>query len=797
MQNNQDIEFKKIQEEYKKLTRENIKLKRLLVQNNIEISIEENSGPANITAQNTPNISFSTADKIKIYRSLFRGRENIYAKRWESKNGRAGYSPACANEWNRHFCQKPKIKCAECNNRKLLPITDQLIYDHLKGDNFIGIYPLLEDETCYFLAIDFDKDYWKEDTKAFTLICQETNIPYAIELSQSGNGAHIWIFFSQAIPANLARKLGSALLTKAMQKRHQISLASYDRLFPNQDTMPKGGFGNLIASPLQGSRRKENKSIFLDDNLSPIKDQWDFLNNIRKLSFFEANVLVKQFVTHGEIIDIRDTQTNEEEADPWVTKILRSKIPIINEPLPSSIKIVLANLVYIDITSLPSTLINILKKLAAFQNPEFYKAQAMRLPTYSKPRVIGCAEEFSKYLGLPRGCLEDVKTTLREYSISPDMTDETFAGNKIKARFNGTLKPEQKTAISALQKENFGILAATTGFGKTVIAAKMIAKRKTNTLILVHRQQLMDQWQEQLSLFLNISSDEIGIIGGGKNKPTKKIDVAMLQSLFRKGEINPIVSQYGQIIVDECHHISAFSFEQVLKRVKAKYVLGLTATPIRKDGHHPIIIMQCGPILFKTNAKDSIKQSPFEHVVNFRYTDFQKEISATTQINDIFIAMIENEKRNELIFNDVITSLEQKRSPLLLTERTQHLEYFETRLRPFVKNLLVLKGGMGKKQREAVYNKIAKIPDDEERLIIATGRYIGEGFDNARLDTLFLTMPISWQGTLQQYIGRLHRNHDNKKDVIVYDYVDQFIPTLDRMYKKRLKKYKAIGYKIT
>jgi len=737
--------------------------------------------------------------KIKTYRSLFKGREDVFAKRWETKNGKTGYSPVCANEWDKNFCKKPKIKCGECQNRKLLSITEKVIYNHLAGNTFIGFYPLLEDETCWLLAVDFDKDNWPQDAKEFAESCKQFCIPYAFERSQSGNGAHIWIFFNQKIPASLARKLGCALLTNAMQRRHQIKLSSYDRFFPNQDTLPKGGFGNLIALPLQGNRRKENKSIFLDHNFEPFADQWKFLNNLQKVSPHEVTQLVNDFSAHNKIIDIRKTQDDDSEiSDPWVSsKNSQSGKLIFKEPLPASIKVTLANLVYIESSQLPSPIINQLKKIAAFQNSEFYKAQAMRLPTYDKPRIISCAEEFPRHIGLPRGCLNDALNLLRQHSIVPELFDETLQGSAIEAVFKGNLRPNQLDAISALKKSNIGILAASTGFGKTVLAAFMIAQRKVNTLILVHRQQLMDQWQEKLSLFLNKESKQIGIIGGGKNKPTGEIDIAMLQSLFRKGEVNELVKNYGHVIVDECHHISAFSFEQVLKQVKAKYVLGLTATPIRKDGHHPIIIMQCGQILYRDSIKNSTTISSFSHVVKFRITNFFFQVDNTNRaFNDIYAAMIADEKRNEFIFNDILEALKNKRSPLLLTERTQHLEYWENKLKNHVKNILVLKGGIGKKQRHNIYQKIASIPPHEERLIIATGRYVGEGFDDARLDTLFLTTPISWHGTLQQYIGRLHREYDNKHDVIVYDYVDKQIPMIERMFNKRLKKYQALGYEI-
>lgn len=315
--------------------------------------------------------------------------------------------------------------------------------------------------------------------------------------------------------------------------------------------------------------------------------------------------------------------------------------------------------------------------------------------------------------------------------------------------------------------------------------------------VLVHRRQLMDQWVEKLASFLNISPEEIGQFGGGKKKVTGVVDVDILQSLNRKGEIKQMVAEYGQVIVDECHHVSAFTFEQVLKRVRAKYVVGLTATPVRKDGHHPIIVMQCGPIRFKETDKKASATRPFRHIVIPKNTYFKLPAELTDpSIQDIYACLVDDRGRNDLIFNDLLKTLEMGRSPLFLTERVEHLESFASRLRGVVRNVIVLKGGTGSKERKTLADQIKAIPEQEERVLIATGRYIGEGFDDARLDTLFLAMPISWRGTLQQYAGRLHRLHENKRVVRVYDYVDIHVPVLMRMYRKRIKGYKAIGYSI-
>ena len=737
----------------------------------------------------------STKDKITLFRGLFRGREDVYPVRWEARTGKFGYSPACYNEWKRPLCVKPRMKCSDCENRELVPVTDESIQDHLTGKHTIGVYALLPDETCWFLAVDFDKSSWKADATAFLKTCEEIGVPAVLERSRSGDGGHIWIFFDSLIQAVLARKLGSAILTYTMERYPQLGLDSYDRFFPSQDTMPKGGFGSLIALPLQRMPRDKGNSVFLDKDFNPYSDQWAFLSGIQKMRKEDVETIVYEAQRNGKIIGVRMSLTEDGNEDPWTLPPSGRKTEkMVEGPLPEKIGIVTGNMVYIEKKGLPPGIINQLIRLAAFQNPEFYKSQAMRLSTYGKPRIISCTEDFDKFIGLPRGCLDEALEFFKSHGIIAEIRDERLPGMPIEADFNGELRPMQKEAVSELLKHDIGVLSAPTAFGKTTMAAYIIAKRKTNTLVLVHRRLLMDQWHERLKTFLN--TDSIGRIGGGRDKKTGLIDIGMIQSLGYKGVVKDLVAEYGQIIVDECHHISAFSFEQVLKQAKAKYVIGLTATPVRKDGHHPIIIMQCGPIRFRVDAKRQARERPFEHIVIPRHTSFRAPETEADGIQAVYASMMRDKQRNDLIFDDLLSALEDGCSPLLLTERTEHVDEFAERLKGFAKNVIVLKGGAGKKQRKALAEQMAFIPDEEERVLIATGRYIGEGFDDARLDTLFLAMPISWHGTLQQYAGRLHRLHDNKKLVQIYDYVDINVPMLMRMFNKRLKGYQAIGYSI-
>jgi len=757
----------------------------------------------------------SSAEKIALFRSLFKGREDVYALRWESrKSGKSGFQPACRNEWIKGLCRKREIRCGECPARDFLPVSDAVIRKHLQGldaevkskrvvhrDFAVGVYPLLSNETCWFLVVDFDKESWKEDVAAFKDAGDRFNIPVAIELSRSGSGAHAWIFFSEPLPAVTSRRLGTLLITETLDHRPEIGFGSYDRLFPSQDTLPEGGLGNLIALPLQHKSRETGNTLFLDAAFIPYLDQWAFLSTVRRPSKREVDNIVEEAQQRGEIMGVRIPVTEEADEEPWKIPLSQQMDdPVVRGQLPEKIQIILGDLIYIEKKTLPSVLKSRLIRLSAFQNPEFYRAQAMRLSTYGKPRIISCAEDFKEYIGLPRGCLEETLELLKSLRISAVIKDERNAGKPISVHFKGILRSEQELAAKAILVHDIGVLAAATAFGKTVVGARLIADRAANTLVLVHRRQLLDQWAAQLSEFLDLTPDQIGQIGSGKREPTGFIDIALIQSLNRKGTVDDSVGDYGHLIVDECHHIPASSFERVVRRSRARYVLGLSATVTRKDGHHPIIFMQCGPVRFCVTAKQGAKMHPFIHRAIFRETRFKMEPSSNFKkltIHEVYNSLIGDHSRNMLIFEDVMKSIvEEKRSPILITERKDHLRMFEEKFRPLLKNVMTFSGGTAQKQRNALSEQLKSIPDDEERLLIATGKYLGEGFDDARLDTLFLTMPISWKGTLAQYAGRIHRTHYNKKEVRIYDYVDSRVPMLVRMHKRRLRGYKALGYEI-
>ncbi len=738
----------------------------------------------------TETKAISYEQKVKIFMNVFKGRTDLYAKRWISnKTGKSGYSPVCRNEFS-YKCEKPKVKCNECQFKELIPLTEDVILKHLRGEITIGIYPLLPGDLCNFLAIDFDKKTYEEDVTEFWNICDEFNIPVYVERSRSGNGAHIWIFFEESMPARLARKMGNILLTKTMQKT-SLDLDSYDRLFPNQDTMPKGGFGNLISLPFQGESSKNGNTVFVNKYFETEKNQISILSNIKKMK-------------SDEIYAFTDKNKEDDYNEPEVEEILGDdEVPrkdnIKDVIFTNDIECIFSNQLYIKKLKLFANELTYLKRLASFTNPEFYEKQRIRLPIYKTPRIITCFEEDERFLKLPRGCIGKIKEICNISKVKLIIKDMREKGEQIDYEFNGKLNKKQEKAMKKLLEYDIGVLCAHTGFGKTVVGAKIISELKTNTLVIVNRNNLLEQWREKLSYFLNINKKEIGQIGASKEKINGKLDVASFQSLFKKDNLEELIKGYGLVIIDECHHVAAFSFEKVLNTIKSKHVYGLTATPTRKDGWHKIIYMQCGDIRIRVNNREVDQSKTIEHTVIVRKTNYRypiTEIKDKIQISDIFNDMSHNVFRNSIIIEDIKKCVSDGRVPIVLTERVEHLEVLKQALKDLDVPVVIYKGSMGKKKAKEIQDILSEADkNNKPRIILATSSSIGEGFDDSRLDTLFLTMPVSWKGRIIQYVGRLHREHEDKEKVIVYDYLDN-MAVLEKMYNRRLKGYKIAGYEI-
>lgn len=791
-------------DELSRLRAENARLRALLARHGIAADEPEP----------TPRKSvLSLEEKVALFRNLFQGREDVFARRWFSPTtGKSGYQPVCAREWSREYCDKKKFKCTECPNREFQPLGYDDIYRHLEGKDpngrdVIGVYAILPDNTCQFLCCDFDdkscEHGYQKDVMAYVGVCRDWGIPAYIERSRSGNGAHVWILFNEPVKARTARGLGNAILTEAMEREGRMSFKSYDRFFPNQDFIPAGGFGNLVALPLQGRARKEGNSVFVNDDFVPFADQWSYLQNMEKMSVAEVERLVSRY-DKGPLGEL----SKSSESTPWERPLPK---PMSTADFPKHITIVRSSGIYIPTKGLSAKAVNHLKRLAAFKNPEFYAKLGMRLPVYNLPRIISCSEIKDDYLMLPRGCEEAAVDFFKSNGVEVGIEDKTNPGQRIDVEFMGSLYEEQQRAIEALEAHRCGTLYATTAFGKTVTAAALIARKKVNTLILVHTKALLDQWRERLEEYLSTDFQpeehhkgrgrrkkfqQFGALSSIENTLNGKIDIALLQSCMSDNEVKPFVHHYGMVIVDECHHAPAVNFERVLREVNARYVYGLTATPIRKDGHQPIIFMQCGEIRYAADSKSQQAQQSFRRLLIPRFTSHRNLKADGGNYAQVIDELIENESRNKLILDDVASNLSEGRTPIILTARTAHVDLLAEECRKICPNVIRLVGNDSAKAKREVMAQLSHVPDDEPLVVVATGKYVGEGFDLPRLDTLMLALPVSWKGLIAQYTGRLHRNYPGKTETRIYDYIDLRVPICDSMYRKRLHGYKAVGYSI-
>lgn len=738
-------------------------------------------------------------DKIALFLTLFRCRESLYPKLWENhRKGIKGYSPACRNEWVRGICRKSKTKCSECPNNDFLPLDEQAVQNHLQGLHTIGTYAIRENNSCAFLACDFDEDGWQKDACTYQAVAESYGIQVCIERSRSGEGAHAWIFFSEPVPARLARMLGTALLTKAGDDNPTTSLRSYDRFFPNQDYLPKGGFGNLIALPLQRVPRDNGNSVFIDCNLQPYPDQWKYLASIKRISFTELRKVLDMLVPQSKLVKAAREQD--------ISYIIDESILTITQQTPSkckvsdTVEIALSSQITIPTAGLPSPLITKLKRTATFPNPRFYELQRMRMSTYPHPRFIFSGELRPESLILPRGLLDKVKNILRKAGASVIIRDKRRKFRHFNINFHGELTSDQKEAVDGIKDHKIGVLVAPPGAGKTVMACALIAHRTVPTLILVHRQPLIGQWKDHIHTFLEQKRTEIGEISGRRKKCSGKIDIAMLQTLSRAQDLLEIVRKYGLVVIDECHHIPAATFEGIMKEIPARYIYGLTATPYRKDRLEKILFQQCGPIRFEIKPGIGLPKRVIVRKTGFRLPD---EIAMRPPYHVLIELLTKDITRQDFIVTDAVAAIRKGRFPLIIADRKELLQNLETKISEdigrFVTDLKIIRmdGALSLKKRKAALAEIHNsLANHTPVCLLATASLLGEGFDLPELDTLILASPLSFKGRLIQYAGRIHRLTEKKGSVLIHDYLDYNCAITLKMYKNRLKAYKEMGYQV-
>ena len=819
-----DDTIQKLHELIRTLEEENKYLKGLLDDAGITYDRKQSLSPKN--DDETPAIKEEvlTKDKVRFFYSMFQGRKDVYSLRSgrpSKKTGKYGYYPQCANIWDYSLCGKvtnPKTKCADCPNQSYKPLSGDVLVAHLQGaksdcSDVVGLYPVLPDGTCNYLVFDFDDHdegsdslRWQEEVNALRKICEINDVPCLVERSRSGKGAHVWILFESPVEVKRARQFGAALLDKGAESVNQISFDTYDRMIPAQDKLPSGGLGNLVALPLQGQAVKNGNSVFVDADWIPYYDQWDVLRKTGKISSsFISDKIALWEIRYTEE-DINTSRQISIDETPWENKSVFSSADV-----DGKLRIVMADRLYIDKTRMKPKLQNKIRRLAAYNNPEYFKKQAIGLPTFGIPRIVYSGEDTDQYIAIPRGCLEKLCSNLQLASIEYAIEDKRNDGKSIDVAFAGNLYPEQKEAADHMLEHDIGVLSAATGFGKTAVGSFLISERKVNTLILVHTNEIMQNWLTDLERFLEIHEDYpqyttktgriktrkslIGKLSGSHNSLTGIIDVAMVSSLGKGENVKQFVKDYGMVIMDECHHSAADTIESVLSEVNARYVYGLTATVKREDGKEKTVLMQFGPVRYTFTAKDKVMLQGIEHVLEPRFTPITSAKEKLTA-NEAYDIVVNSDIRNNLIASDIEKCVAQGHTPLVLSKRKTQLETLYDKVKDKADHVLVLTGGKTPVERNKLRDELNSISQNDSLIILATGQYIGEGFNYSRLDTLFLAMPIAWDGNVEQYTGRLNRSFEGKDKVTVVDYVDHHIDMFANMYNKRLKTYRRIGYEL-
>lgn len=728
---------------------------------------------------------------------LFSPRLDVYSNYWVSaETGRSGYSPACGSLFVAGTCPKAKnkkFKCSNCKVRNLLPLTENVIYKHLKKYPHIGIFLLHPDSSCRTLAVDFDEKEWKSDVLEFLTSCKEQGISAYTEISKSGNGAHVWIFFADFIPAITARKLGLALLSDAQARTGRLRFDSYDRLFPSQDFVPKQGkgYGNTIAMPFQAKPREQNFTVFVDTDRQfiPYQTQLSKIDEFIRVQPSEVTTAITNLL--GEEKHELGVQFMLEGDDNTLWRSPgKAQFSI---RAPKKLSITLGSGIEFKLKELTPQFMNMIARIAAFPNPLFYMTERNGFSTYGIPMVERRAALDKKTLTIPRGCLEAALEFIKSYNVPFSIKDIRSSGSPIHVEFRRTLRSDQVEALEAMAPHDVGTLKAPPSFGKTVLSAAMIARRKVSTLIVVHRKSLARQWRNSLTRSLDLKDDQIGQVGGLRHKPSGVIDIVMLQTLGRIENLEALSKQYGQVIIDECHHIAAPSFEVGFANLSCRYFLGLSATPKRSDGRQPLVFMIAGNVKYVSKRPLG---APEDLTVKTRTRKKLIQMSDDSTVTDLYTQLVMDTERTQELADEAVAAFARNRKVVMLTGRKNHTLELAAALKGKVDNLFVMDSYATDKERDLVLEQMEALDDDKPRVLISTWQLVGEGFDHAPLNTLILCLPFSWEGTLEQCAGRLDRYLPDKHDAEIIDFIDDGHPVTRKMWKARRTTYKRIKYRV-
>lgn len=709
-------------------------------------------------------------DTIQLFKSIFIGREDVFAIRWE-KGNKSGYMPAYFYDPYRYRAHMMKGGTFQnYTDKEYLPFTDKEIEKHLNGEQLIGIYPLLKDNTSWFIVADFDKENWVEDCQKFINVCKEKHIPAYLERSRSGKGGHVWIFFEQPYPAIKSRKIFISILENAGIFSLFDKNSSFDRLFPNQDFLSGKGFGNLIALPLYKKTWKQGNSCFVEmDTLKPFENQWDFIKNIQKITIAELDKLYEYYIPKQN-----------------------STIPDLPHISPSKLTMTLNNVLKINRNAIPTSLINFLKEELNFLNTEFLIKKKTNKNTFGIERYFKFIEETENAVIIPKGFVGKTIRFCRENKIDYDFIDERKKLKEISFSFNTQLKEHQKTVIDAIEKKDLGVIVAPPGSGKTVVGLKIITDKKQPALIITHRKQIAEQWIERIEAFLGIPKNDIGKIGQGKTKIGKQITVGMILSLSKeleKTDSKEFLNAFGTIIIDECHHIPAETFRNTVAKLQTFYLYGLTATPFRKYNDDKLIFIHLGEIIAEIKSAEISTSKKPKIVIRNTVLDVPFN-SKTDTFETLSKIIVHDSTRNKLILEDITKELKLGKKAVIISERKEHIDSLNQYLKQSYETITL----SGDDSESAKNSKWKLLKEGNYQVLITTGQFFGEGTDLQSANCLFLVYPFSFEGKLIQYIGRVQRSEVTPT---IYDYRDIKIDYLNKMFLKRNVYYRKIDKQAT